>query len=82
MEPQLISPSPFFLIIFMVVVPALFAVLHINIAINLYKLGQKYKAENDVQFFCMNPILLAFTGLVFGIFAAILSSLVLAVEKR
>lgn len=82
MEPQIITSTPLFPILFIVIIPVLFAAIHIAIAINLYKFGMRYRQENDVQFFFMPPILLALTGLIFGVVAAVMSSLVLAIERR
>lgn len=68
--------------ILVMLVPFIFAIIHINIAIYLYRYAKEYNEKHTNPLFFMHPITLSLTGLIFGLLAVLLTSLVLSIERR
>lgn len=52
------TSTPYLALSLLVGIPILFAIIHINVAVYLYRYGKEYKAQYGVPLFFMHPIVL------------------------
>jgi hypothetical protein len=71
-----------FPVILLLVLLAFIVCANMSIAINLYKYSKSYKGNKGHYLLFLHPILMIPLGLLFGIFASILVSLLNAMESR